>query len=324
MKLQLLIPQYNETEDIVEGMLQSISTQQSVDLKNDVEVIIGNDGSDTKLSEEFIGKFPFSIKYMQFEHTSAPGTRKKLFELADADYVMFCDADDMFMTNLALYTIFAFMEKGFDLLIPNFMEELIDKRTGKHIYVPHERDTVFVHGKVYRRQFLVDNDIQWYPDIKQHEDGSYNTLALKLSKDTKYCNTSLYIWRWRDDSICRKDPLYVLKTYTRMIHSSDHMLEDFLKRDMIEEVRYYSNILLYGTYFMLNKPIWLEPLNNKYRYQTESCFSEYYKKYESYINSIDPKIRTNIIAGTKRRVLKEGVILEKFTFDSWIKYIKEI
>ena len=59
MKLQLLIPQFNETDDVMRPMLDSIRTQQGVDLKNDIEVIIGNDGSDTKLSEGLLGSFPF-------------------------------------------------------------------------------------------------------------------------------------------------------------------------------------------------------------------------------------------------------------------------
>ena len=44
MKLQLLIPQFNETDEVMRPMLESISTQQGVDLKNDIEVLIGNDG----------------------------------------------------------------------------------------------------------------------------------------------------------------------------------------------------------------------------------------------------------------------------------------
>ena len=45
MKLQLLIPQYNEDESVVKNMLDSLKVQQSVDF-NDFEVLIGNDGSD--------------------------------------------------------------------------------------------------------------------------------------------------------------------------------------------------------------------------------------------------------------------------------------
>ena len=219
MKLQLLIPQFNETEDVIRPMLDSIRTQQGVDLK-DIEVLIGNDGSDFKLSEEFLGSFPFSIRYVQFDHSGLPGTRGRLFDLATADYVMFCDADDMFFTNLALYTIFAYTDKGCDALVCDFMEEVIDRKSGRSIFVPHKKDSTFVHGKVYRRQFLLDNHIVWHPDVKCHEDSGYNCLALKVAKDVKHCQIPIYLWKWREGSICRKDPLYVPKTYTRMIYSN--------------------------------------------------------------------------------------------------------
>ena len=322
MKLQLLIPQFNETDDVMRPMLESISTQQGVDLKNDIEVLIGNDGSDIKLSEKFLGSFSYSIRYFQFEHTGLPGTRGKLYDLATADYVMFCDADDMFLTNVALYTIFSFITKGFDALVVDFMEEVVDRKTGRSMFFPHKKDSTFVHGKIYRRQFLLDNHIVWHPDVKCHEDSGYNCLALKLAKDLKYCGTPLYLWKWRDGSICRKDPLYVPKTYTRMIYSNSWLVKDFLDRGMVEEAKYYTAMLVYGTYFMLNKPIWLDPMNAQYRYETEICFQEYYRNHRALFLSADPKVRNRIIAGTKRRVLNEGVILEKFTFDEWIRHIE--
>ena len=42
------------------------------------------------------------------------------------------------------------------------------------------------------------------------------------------------------------------------------------------------------------------------------------------IRSVDPAVEKRIIQGTKRRVLKEGVILEQFTFDDWIRHIEEL
>ena len=190
------------------------------------------------------------------------------------------------------------------------------------MFFPHKKDSTFVHGKIYRRQFLLDNHIVWHPDVKCHEDSGYNCLALKLAKDLKYCGTPLYLWKWRDGSICRKDPLYVPKTYTRMIYSNSWLVKDFLDRGMVEEAKYYTAMLVYGTYFMLNKPIWLDPMNAQYRYETEKCFQEYYRNHRALFLSVDPKVRNRIIAGTKRRVLNEGVILEKFTFDEWIRHIE--
>ena len=65
MKLQLIIPQYSETEDIIKNMLNSIEIQKGIDF-NEFEVLIGNDGSDVKLSEEFLNKYSYSIKYQLF------------------------------------------------------------------------------------------------------------------------------------------------------------------------------------------------------------------------------------------------------------------
>ena len=235
---------------------------------------------------------------------------------------MFCDADDMFLTNLALYTIFAFLDKGCDALVCDFMEEVLDRKTGRSMFFPHKKDSTFVHGKVYRRQFLLDNNIVWHPDVKCHEDSGYNCLALKVAKDVKHCQIPLYLWKWREGSICRKDPLYVPKTYTRMIYSNGWLVKDLMDRGMVEEAKYYVAMLVYGTYYMLNKRIWLDPMNAKYRYETEKCFQEYYRRHSALFLSADPKVRNRVIAGTKRRVLGEGVLLEQFTFNEWIRHIE--
>ena len=59
MKLQILVPQYKETDDIIKPLLDSIEVQQNVDLKNEVGVIIVNDGTDVHLSEELLSRYTF-------------------------------------------------------------------------------------------------------------------------------------------------------------------------------------------------------------------------------------------------------------------------
>ena len=321
MKLQLIIPQYNEDESIVKNMLDSLKIQQSVDF-NDFEVLIGNDGSDVKLSEDFLNSYPYSIKYFQFKHTSPAGTRQQLFDKATAEYVMFCDADDMFMSVLGLYTIFTYMRKGFDAFIDDFMEELKDRKSGVYKYFTHNRDLRFVHGKVYRRRHIIDNKIVWREDITCHEDSAYNILAIETAKVVEHCKIPIYMWKWRDNSICRSDPLYIPKTYTRMIYSNGYLVQDFIDRNMWDKAKIQVASLIYNTYYMLNKPLWMDPMNAEYRYKTERCFKEYFIKHKDLFNRIDPQTRNLVIGGIKHRVLKEGLMLEKFTFDAWIKHIE--
>lgn len=51
MKLQILIPQYKEPDEIVKPLLDSIALQQCVDF-GEIGVIICNDGTDVHLSDE--------------------------------------------------------------------------------------------------------------------------------------------------------------------------------------------------------------------------------------------------------------------------------
>ena len=120
MKLQILVPQWNEDETVIKNLLNSIETQQGIDL-NEIGVIIVNDGSDTIIPDEFFTRYSFKIDYYLAPHGGVSSTRNKCLAAATADYVMFCDADDMFYSNLGIYIIFyAMKDKGFDCLISTF------------------------------------------------------------------------------------------------------------------------------------------------------------------------------------------------------------
>ena len=198
MKLQILVPQYDEPAAVIKNLLESIRVQQGIDF-NDIEVVIGNDGTEPNLAAFFLKAFPYSIQYKHYEHSGPAGTRQHLLDEATAEYVMFCDADDMFMSVLGLYTIFAYIKNGFDALITDFMEETKNTKTGEMRYFTHHHDDRFVHGKVYRRRHLIDNKIVWHKDIEYHEDGTFNILAIETAKIKEFCKIPLYLWKWRDE-----------------------------------------------------------------------------------------------------------------------------
>ena len=178
MKLQILIPQYKETEEIIKPLLDSIEIQQNVDLKNDVGVIIVNDGTDVKLSNEFLSRYTFKIEYYQNEHKGVSATRNACLDHATADYVMFCDADDMFYNACGMYIIFREFENGgFDSLVSAFIEESRIPGTNEPMYINHDMDSTFVHGKVHNRKYLLKNKIRWNDGLTIHEDSYFNCLC---------------------------------------------------------------------------------------------------------------------------------------------------
>lgn len=325
MKLQILVPQYKETEQIIKPLLDSIEVQQSVDLVNDVGVIIVNDGTDIHLSQEFLNRYSFPIEYHLTEHSGVSATRNKCLDYATADYVMFCDADDMFYNACGLYIIFREIENGgFDSLVSVFIEESRDSVTKEPIYINHDMDSTFVHGKVHNRKFLLKNNIRWNENLTIHEDSYFNCLCQRLAKELKYSQTSFYLWRWRDNSVCRHDPKYILKTYNNMLDSSDALVQQFLDRGHKEDAMYYSVGMIYDAYFTMNKDEWLNQENKEYRHATERRFKEYWLKYKYLHDSIPDDVKTQVIMGIKNRMYAEGMILETLTFNDWIKQVEEI
>lgn len=322
-KLQILIPQYKETEEIIKPLLDSIEIQQNVDLKNDVGVIIVNDGSDVHLSKDFLNQYTYQIDYYLNDHAGVSATRNACLDHATADYVMFCDADDMFYNACGLYIIFREFELGdFDTLVSAFIEETRDFSTKKPVYINHNMDSTFVHGKIHRRKYLVEQNIRWNDKLTIHEDSYFNCLCQRLTKEVKYCQTPFYLWRWRDASVCRHDPKYILKTYNNMLDSNDVLVEQFLTRDHKSDAQFFVINMIYDAYFTMNKNEWLNQSNKQYRRAVEKRFKEYWLKYKYLHDSTPQKIKTQIIMSIKNRMYGEGMILETLTFNEWIKQVE--
>lgn len=325
MKLEILVPQYKETEEEIKPLLDSIAIQQNVDLKNEVGVIIVNDGSDVFLSDKFINSYPFKIKYIKAEHKGVSATRNRCLDEATAEYVMFCDADDMFYNACGLYIIFREINNGgFDSLMSVFVEESRHPETKEPLYINHDQDSTFVHGKVHRRAYLVSNNIRWNDALTIHEDSYFNCLCQRLTQNIKYCQTSFYLWKWRDNSVCRHDPKYILKTYNNMLDSNTALVQQFLDRGRKQDAKFHCTMMIYDAYFTLNKDEWINQDNQEYRKAVEKRFALYYKTFKNMFNETTKEERTQVVMGIKNRMFGEGLLMEHITFEDWIKSIEKI
>ena len=323
MKLQILIPQYKETDEVIKPMLDSIALQQNVDF-SEVGVIICNDGSDTFLSEDFLNSYPFKVEYYKEPHRGVSGTRNACLDYATAEYIMFCDADDMFYNICGLWIIFREMKIGFDSLTSVFIEETRTPDTKEPIYINREMDSTFVHGKIHRRQYLIDKQIRWNENLTIHEDSFFNIQCANLSTNVKYCSMPFYMWRWRDESVCRHDPKYILKTYRNMIDSNDALIQEFLKRMVEDKAYFYIAFMIFDAYYTMNKPEWINQENKEYRDSTEFRFAKYYKKYKKRWDAIPSPEKIQISQGIRGRSVNEGMMMEAVTIDDWLEHIEKM
>ena len=337
MKLQILIPHYNEPADIIKPLLDSIALQQQVDFR-DIGIIICHDGGEKPsdwsnifsfeaygCSPDHFPEYPFEIKQIYIPHSGVSAARNACLDAATADYVMWCDIDDMFVNMCGLYIVFREMKGlGFNALKSVFLEETRNPETGEHIYINREMDSTFVHGKIYRREFLKSNNIRWNDSLTIHEDSYFNCLAQAMAGEVKYCTVPFYLWKWRDESVCRHDPKYIFKTYNNMLDSNTALIKEFLRRGKRNEASFYTASMIYDAYFMMNKDEWLNQENQKYRHATELRFKEYYSEFHSLFESVPKDQKAQIIMGIKNRFFGEGLLMESITFDDWIKHIKQL
>lgn len=322
MKLQILVPQWNETDEVIKPLLDSIAIQQNVDF-DDIGAIIVNDGSDIHLSEDFLKSYPFKIQYVLSEHEGVSATRNKCLDLAKADYVMFCDADDMFFNACGLWIIFREIENGgFDSLTSAFIEE--SRLNKEPTYISRDMDSTFVHGKVHRRKYLLQQDIRWNPNLTIHEDSYFNILCQSLSQNVKYSPTAFYLWKWRDSSVCRHDPKYILKTYNNMLDSNTALITEFLKRGLKPQAQFYSTSMIFDAYYTMNKAEWINQENKEYRDKTELRFKEYFLKHEDLWNQTGDQDKMAISNGIRTRSVQEGMPMESITIKDWLEHIRNL
>lgn len=324
MKIQILIPHHHETAEIIEPLLDSIAIQQQVDF-SEVGAVIAYDGADAYALpvKEWRKKYPFEIKHIHAKKGGVSATRNAALDASTADYVMFCDADDMFCHACGLYIIFNEIKQGFDTLTSCFIEQT-KTPDGEFTFINHDMDSTFVHGKVHRRGYLIEKNIRFNPALTIHEDSYFNILAQNLTENAKYCPTPFYLWRWRDDSVCRHDKDYILKTYNNMLDSNDALVEQFIERGHEDKACFYIGFMVFDAYYTMNKKEWTDKTNKGYRDAVEKRFSRYYAKYKARFNSLSDQERMIISNGVRSRSVGEGMTMEILTIGEWLEHISKL
>lgn len=319
MTLQILVPQYNETETVIQGLLDSIALQQNVDF-GEIGVVIVNDGG-VLLDRGFLDRYPFRIDYIQAEHRGVSAARNRAMDAASAEYVMYCDADDMFSDVCGLWLILREIGRGgFHMLTSCFTEEARDPEGGT-VYLDHERDGTFVHGKVFRLSWLRDQGIRWNESLTIHEDSYFVGLAGTLAEERRYLGNSFYLWRWREGSVCRSDPAYILRTYPALIDSRDALAAELVRRGKLRAAAEKVMQFTIDVYYEMQKDRWQDAY---WRDPTEARFGQYFRRWAELWEAVPEAEKIAAADRQRRRNVLEGMGLERETLADWLRQIEDL
>ena len=334
----ILVPYYNEGEEVIKPLLDSIKFQQNIDF-NEIEVVICKDGEDGQgLSQEFLDSYPYDIQYHIEPKGGVSQMRNQAFNYSTGEYVAWCDCDDQYYHCLAFWFIkretttpmqvminnVPTNVNGFDALYSVFLEEGRNPQTGETYFIDRKDGFQFIHGKVFKRSFIVNNNIHFFPECTIHEDNVLNLQVQACTQNIKWCPVPFYLWKWRDNSVCRRDPLYIKKTYPDLIKSSNYSLEWLTNKSKFDKAREVVASITLDAYYTFCHPSWKTIETQEYRDGAERYFAEYFKKWEYLWNECPDQVKMQISSGIRQREVIQGMEMETETLEQFLNRIKNL
>ena len=207
MKIDVIVPCF-KAHRTLPRLLGSVISQTIVD---DLEVTLVNDGDKTDY-QEIVEQFkPFiKIQEIKLDKNSGPGAARRIgYEKTKNPLVTWIDADDTFAGAYSLYVLRKELLKEPQnvICVGGFTEEHeeIPEKNMPFSLFAHQQDTVWMFGKLYKRDFLDANNIKMN-DTRANEDNGFNMLCKLLTDpqhQIKFIPDIVYYWHFNENSITR-------------------------------------------------------------------------------------------------------------------------
>lgn len=328
--LDIIVPHYKEPWETCKYLFDTIAVQRGI-VFDGIRLIVVNDGKqeDSNLGvddlEEMQTLYPFKVDFYTKVHSGVSAARNYGLAKSKADYVMFCDADDGFLNNYGLHLVFSAMQEGFDFLVSNFVEETFDKAGNPQI-APHNQDMTFMHGKVYRREFLLKHNLRFDEKMNIHEDGYFNMLTYSTVQHEgkmKTITTPIYLWRWNDNSVVRSNREdFVLRTYEDVILTRSGLCKELRKRGYEEDYRTAVCMTVINSYYDFQKSRYHLPKNERYLKIAEAAFKKFWMKHcKTFYDLTNEKI-AEVAEVARANACKNGMLMERQDLRSFLKHIE--
>lgn len=348
-EISFIIPEYRADRNQLFQNLSLLNAQANFNfLKLEVLIVDDCSGSDHVITIDFYKQFSnLAITLVNLGTNGGPGiARQAGIDCAKGRYVMFGDADDIIagidvMSQLAI-TIESQPsdEMPFDILVTDWNEEVRTSASvvgmpngdavllpDKYAYSKHENDATWMHGKLYRRQFLVDNAIR-FDDLRVHEDRRFNIIAFALSQKTLRSPMTSYVWKYRPESITRaKGASYSYDSIAESVEAAARAYAElFLKSkekiDLLafdeEKLRASGKInpsqgivqtIIY-TYFVVQS--WIGKIDNSYLSAIEESLASFYLTYKNVYNAYPYAMRAADMGAERDATARQmGPFIEK-------------
>lgn len=307
LKFSIVIPVYN-VEKYLKDCIESV-LQQDIEEK---EIILVNDGSKDRsadICKDYDGKYD-CILYKEQENQGLSSARNTGLNSASGKYVLFLDSDDLLEKNV-LKELYDFLEKNnldaltFDYKIFDSSSYRIENNNAENFAetsIISGQEYIEKYGQnmlpmawlyVYRRGFLEDNQLCFYPGV-YHEDFEWVTKWFALAKRVGYKNKCIYGYRMSEVSIMRSKNFKKctdLVIISEIIHDRADKFAYMISEKVAIEVHKYASFVAWAA--------------------LHSCCGQGFSLKELFQNDITSEKMTVLLEGNERYSLIRWLIRNK-------------
>ena len=250
--LSIIIPVYN-AKYYIDECLSSILNQGNKKL---FEVVIVDDGS-TDDSLRIVKKYMSdNIKILHHSNHGVSYSRNRGLVEANGKYVMFVDIDDVLLPGGINRCLIACEENEEDIIIfSNRLKKLQPKKmemVGNIVGIPQYKylgNLGAPWSKIYKKNFIINNNIYFDTYIINGEDGLFNINAIMLADSIKYTPFSIYKYRHSRGSSTKNYNKRFFESNIKYLQSLETLLTENKMENEVD--RYMARAFVYSIYLYL-------------------------------------------------------------------------
>lgn len=228
----VIIPVYKANYSKLRDLLKSLSIQTY----RNFDIYLAIDGENKQIYEGL--KDYFTIHILSFkENQGAGNTRQRALDKIKSKYkyVTFVDADDL-VSPIFIESLYkAITKNNSDIAYSNILRQLEDRSMLViDVNIPESKVITWMHGKMYKIEYLTKKRIKFKKDLKLNEDIYFNYVAFNLTKNVIKVQETTYYWLYNRQSTTakNKDDLdYITYNIRQSILCSNHCILDLAKKN---------------------------------------------------------------------------------------------
>lgn len=309
--IDIIIPVYNAKKTLLRTLC-SLALQKNFD-KFKVYLVVDCDDSNYDYEMDFVKDY-LDITLYRLDKNVGPGQARQYgINNSSSPYIMFIDSDDYLYDAHSLYEISKVIkDDSFDLIISNFIYQRDNEITIKKL------DNTWLHGKVYNRKFLIDNDIE-FNNTRANEDNGFNRLIMLNIPRQYFFDYVTYVYSENSESITRRNNRsYKFTSLEDLAFNINWAISKVINKERsIPLVASTSYSLLYALYYYYNELFDEYDVSKILKWSKDSLL--YFNKYSN-ILSEDEK---NELCEIKKKEYESKNIVLRLSFDDFIKKVSE-